>query len=103
MRKLSIKWTDEANQEYICTLNRLKRMYGALKVHVKIKEKVNEVVKILSSFPFSGAVFMEIEEMEIRKIVVTSNYSIFYKVLDEEIIIVSFWNNKQDLSNLTFE
>ena len=53
---------------------------------------VLDITKHISTFP---QMFPEFNDCKIRKTLINSNISLFYKVLDKQIELLIFWNNKQ--------
>ncbi len=97
-----IRWTEKAEKQYLDTLQQLQELFPDSHYHLKVQERVTETTKLLKRFPSSGAVFTEIKGVQVRKIVITFNYSIFYKLSETEIQIVTFWDNRQNPKRLDF-
>ena len=53
----------------------------------------------LKDFPRIGAIY---QKREVRRVIVLSYFSIFYRILEEqnEIEIVAFWDNRNDPKKL---
>ena len=58
---------------------------------------VLDITKHISTFP---QMFPEFNDCKIRKTLINSNISLFYKVLDKQIELLIFWNNKQSPTKL---
>ncbi len=55
---------------------------------------------LISLSPLLGRVVYQNDRMEVRKMNVLNNYSIYYEVLLDKINILFFWDNRQDPKNL---
>jgi plasmid stabilization system protein ParE len=65
----------------------------------KLYSKVNKAVANLIKFPFLGKIT---DNPDCRALVI-DDYAIFYKVLDTEILIVLFWDHRQNPDLLSKE
>ncbi|SEG03154.1 Plasmid stabilization system protein ParE [Halpernia humi] len=94
-----VKWTDEAEEKYFETLefwieNNKSTTYS--------KKIVNEVIyteSLLKDNPLIGQI-VEGTKDEVRRVLVLYNYSIFYRINENIIEIISFWANKMNPEDL---
>ena len=96
MAKRIVKWTRTADIQYVGILeywvkrNKSKTYSKKLiKLVAERTEQIKETPSIYKSADF-----------EDTRVVSLANFSIFYKVSDEEIIITAFWDNRQDPEKL---
>ncbi|MEN2718690.1 type II toxin-antitoxin system RelE/ParE family toxin [Capnocytophaga sputigena] len=66
-----------------------------------MEKEVAKISNTLKTFPKIGAIY---ESKGIRRVVILSNFSIFYRILEEqnEIEIIAFWDNRNDPEKLQF-
>lgn len=66
----------------------------SLKLHTEIKR----ILKVVKDTPLIG---VEVEQRKsIRRVLIFSNYSLFYTFDKENIYILSFWDNRQNPDSL---
>jgi hypothetical protein len=71
----------------------------------RIRAKIKETFSKLSSYPKTGK--ERSEDKEVRQIIVLSHFSLFYRIYElkedlTEIVIVTFWDNRNDPNKLKF-
>ena len=95
-RRLKVVWTQQAESqlqetlEYWINKNKSTKYANSLLLEVLSKSKK------LETDPFLAP---RTEFVEIRNLVV-KDYSLFYKVLEIEIVILAFWDNRRNPDNL---
>ena len=96
MAKRIIKWTRTADIQYVGILEYWVKRNKSATYSKKLIKIVAKRTKEIAKTPL---IFKEADYKDTR---VTSlgNYSIFYKVTDEEILITAFWDNRQDPNKL---
>ena len=65
---------------------------GSKTFSVKLIRRIKSRMKIISQFPYLGPQ----TEIEGIRVINVSHFSIFYKVTENEIGVVAFWDNRQD-------
>jgi plasmid stabilization system protein ParE len=90
---LEILWTKRAEKKFDQILIYLLDEWGE-KVTKAFVRKVYDFLDILSEFPEIGSV--ENISKNIRGFTIIKQVSIFYKVKDNQIIILLFFNNRQN-------
>ncbi|WP_426667524.1 type II toxin-antitoxin system RelE/ParE family toxin [Mucilaginibacter sp. McL0603] len=88
-----IKFTPEAEETYDAVVTQLRQRWGDRFV-VKFEIKVLKCLDTITTTPYIYPVTEE--NTGIRKCLLHKNCSMFYKVYDEAILIVCFWDNRQD-------
>lgn len=96
MAQLKIVWTKTAIQQRIHILKYWKLRTGNIKYSQKIKTRIKNRTNILKIFPFSG----RYTDFKGIRAVAIEDYSIFYEVEIDRIIIMAFWDNRQDPQQL---
>jgi len=92
-----IIWSDEAEVDYIETLNYWIENNQSDKYALKLMEEVEKKEDLISENPFTGTP-SEIEN--VKSVLVDRNFSIYYKKNDDTIEILSFWDNRRNPENL---
>lgn len=101
IRELEVSWSYEAEIQYYDTLLFWIEKTKSEKYSEKIEKEVAKISNTLKTFPKIGAIY---ESKGIRRVVILSNFSIFYRILEEqnEIEIIAFWDNRNDPEKLQF-
>ena len=90
---LTIYWTKQADQKFDQILKYLEEEWGD-KVTRAFVRKVYDFLDILSEFPEIGT--LENAERNIRGFVIVKQLTVFYKIKDDTIILLSFFDNRQN-------
>jgi len=88
-----VKFTPKAEETYDSLVTQLRERWGD-KFVIKFENKVSKAIELISKSPFTCTVTEE--NLEIRRCVLHKNCSMLYKVYDDEILIICFWDNRQD-------
>lgn len=65
---------------------------------LKLNAEIKRVLKVVKDTPLIG---VEVEQRRhIRRVLIFSNYSLFYTFDKENVYILSFWDNRQNPENL---
>ncbi|HEY4194997.1 MAG TPA: hypothetical protein VGM63_05650 [Mucilaginibacter sp.] len=88
-----IRFTPEAEETYESLVMQLRQKWGEKFVN-KFEVKVSRSLDTISTEPFIYPVAEE--NTEIRKCLLHKNCSMLYKAYDNVILIVCFWDNRQD-------
>ena len=101
IRKLEVSWSYEDQIQFYDTLLFWIEKTKSEKYSEKIEKEVAKISNTLKTFPKIGAIY---ESKGIRRVVILSNFSIFYRILEEqnEIEIIAFWDNRNDPEKLQF-
>ncbi len=93
-----IKWSEQAKIELQEILLFWKKYNKSNSYSVKLNTEVQRVVKELIRFPY---IWAEVEGYKnVRRALVFHNYSVFYIVENNTIVILSFWDNRRNPNNL---
>jgi plasmid stabilization system protein ParE len=94
---MRVVWTDEALADYYQNIDYLLKEWTD-QVALNFIEDVDAVISLIVSHP---ELFPLTDYHGIRKAVVRKQITLFYKISDNYIQLIRFWNNYQDPSRLT--
>ena len=90
--KLPIGWTDDARETFDSTINQIEVKWGTASAE-KFVRSANKVIGSISTQPY---LFKASYTANIRKAVITGQTSMFYEVHATHIVILFFWDNRQE-------
>lgn len=90
---LEIVWTKRADQKFDKILDYLNSEFGQRVTSAFVK-KVYDFLDILSEFPEIGTI--EHKAKQIRGFTLIKQVNIFYKIKNSKIIILNFFDNRQN-------
>ena len=93
---LKIHWTPESKITYNNTLESISEKWPAK----ELKKFVQKTENVLSNISQNPELFPRSKRKNTRKCVVTRHTSLFYRIKQDEIELVSFWDNRQDPKKL---
>ena len=96
MAKRSVVWTETAKMQRREILKYWTLKTGSTKYAEKLIALIKERIEIISNHPES----CKLSEYSQTREAAMGNFSIYYKIFKTEIIITSFWDNRQDPSEL---
>jgi plasmid stabilization system protein ParE len=88
-----IRFTLEAEETFDALCQQLRERWGERFV-TKFETKVSKVFDKISLTPYIYPVADE--NTDLRKCILHKNCSMLYKVYDDTIVIICFWDNRQD-------
>jgi len=90
VRVIATPWAEET---FTLLTNQLRQRWGDGFV-TKFETKVEKCIRTIVMSPY---IYPVIEEnMELRKCVLHKNCSMLYRIVEEGVLIVCFWDNRQD-------
>ena len=89
---LEVRWTEEAEFTFDQIVAFIESHWGASSSH----KFINRTRKLLTSISKHPYLFPESGIENVRKAVITKQTSVFYEVYPDKIILVFFWDNRQD-------
>ena len=89
----TIVWHRKANNEFNAIINYLQINWNK-KVTKSFVEKAYQIIEILREYPELGTI--ENYEKQIRGFVITKHNTLFYRVEGDELILLSFFDNRQN-------
>jgi plasmid stabilization system protein ParE len=90
---LEIRFTPEAEETFDAVVSQLKAGWGDKFVQ-KFENKVSSSLKTIAVSPYLYPIIEA--NSNLRKCILHKNCSMLYKVYEREILIVCFWDNRQD-------
>lgn len=90
---LEVKFTPEAEETFDLLMLQLKNKWGEGFV-VDLENKILNSLSLISKNPFIHSIV--IGQSEIRKCVLHKNCSMLYRVANDAIEIICFWDNRQE-------
>jgi plasmid stabilization system protein ParE len=88
-----IEWTKEADETFEIIVELLDSVWGT-KETTKFIKRVNQLLFTIREQPFIFK-FSEIN-LDIKKALISKQTSFFYKIEKDRIIILYFWDNRQE-------
>ena len=95
MAKKEIIWSDLAKLEFSNVLEFYVFKNGSSDYSLKILEEVEDLLETLSKNEFIG----RLTSNKITRVIPMKVYLIFYEINANQIEILSFWDNRQDIKN----
>ena len=93
---MKIEWSKGAYKDYDEILDYIIKEFG-LNPARNLKKKLLENISILSAQPFAGKVEINNPETETQyRSLSCKQYRIIYTLMGDQLIIMSFWNNKKN-------
>jgi hypothetical protein len=88
-----IKFTPEAEDTFDALSEQLANRWGLEYVY-QFEDRVIKALNIISETPLLYPII--VESSQIRKCVLHRSCSLLYKVIDNSILIICFWDSRQD-------
>ena len=89
---LAVNWTDEAQETFDGIVELIDQKWG-YKSAVEFVSNVQRVIHLISVQPY---MFKEVSIPDCRQVVVTKQTSMFYTIRNDSIIILFFYDNRQE-------
>ena len=89
---LEIKWSKKADQKFDNILKYLALQWGE-GVTKNFVKKTYDLLDVLAEFPELGSI--ENQEKGIRGFTIVKQVNIFYRIKDQKIILLDFFDNRQ--------
>ncbi len=96
MARRNVVWTRTADLQFVGILEYWVKRNKSNSYSKKLIELVAERIKQISKTPF----IYKLTDFEDTRVASLGNFSIYYKVNEEQIIIYAFWDNRQDPKKL---
>lgn len=96
MAKRKVRWTRTANIQYVGILEYWVERNKSNTYSKKLIKIVAERTKKIAVSPL----IYKSTDFKDTRVSPLGNYSIFYKITDQEILVTAFWDNRQDPKKL---
>jgi plasmid stabilization system protein ParE len=90
---LRVQWTKRADKKFDKIIDYLLVEWNE-KVAKSFVKNVYDLIEILAEYPEIGT--LENEEKEIRGLTIVKQVNVFYKVKDDQLIVLNFFDNRKD-------
>lgn len=90
-----ILWTDFALEELANTIEYLKDNFSEKEIN-KLAREIERITELISKNP---EIFPNSEKMNIRKVVILRFNTLYYRINNQNIEIISFFSNRQSPAN----
>ena len=90
---LSIRFSPESEETFEALVEQLNQRWGK-KYVAKFKEETIKSLKLISNSPYLYPIADQ--DRDVRKCVLHKNCAMFYKIQEQYIMVLYFWDNRQD-------
>ncbi|MFC6268513.1 type II toxin-antitoxin system RelE/ParE family toxin [Frigoriflavimonas asaccharolytica] len=97
----TVKWTPEAEEQYYKNLDFWIENNKSSTYSEKIIEEVIYMESLLIANPLIG-IIVENTNNEVRRVLILTNFALYYRLKNEVIEILTFWGNKMNPKDLKF-
>lgn len=91
-----IDWTTEAERTYDNIVLYLNQQWSEREVR-NFVSRVNEVLKLIAENP---SLYKKSKQKDIHEAVINKHNTLYYKVKEDSIDLLNFWDNRQASENL---
>jgi plasmid stabilization system protein ParE len=88
-----IRFTPESEETFDAVISQLRDRWGEGFVN-KFESKISKIINAISETPHLYPIFDE--NTEVRRCVLHKNCSLLYRVYGNTVLIVCFWDNRQE-------
>lgn len=96
MAKRTVVWTRTADLQFVGVLAYWAKRNHSSTYSKKLMQSVAEVLQQVALTPL----MYRLAEYKDFRVVTLENFSIYYRVLESQIVVVAFWDNRQDPKKL---
>ena len=93
---MQVIWSDEAIEDYHQNIDYLLKNWS-VKVALEFTEDVEAIIQLIKAHP---ELYPLSDYTEIRRAVVRRQITLFFKIKNETIDLIRFWNNYKDIEKL---
>jgi len=94
-----IVWNKDAEEKFDDIVTRLEKEYSA-KTAERFVKRVSTKINMLKSYPEIGRPSQKVKE--VRLLNVYKHYRMFYRIKNDYVVIIDFFNTKQDPNKSRF-
>lgn len=92
---MNVIWSPEAKKDFWNNIDYLEVEWSE-KTVLHFIEKVNTTIDLLKN---DNVLFVKTNYKNVYKLVITKHISLYYRIENESVQLLRFWNNFQDLEN----
>ncbi|WCT12746.1 type II toxin-antitoxin system RelE/ParE family toxin [Mucilaginibacter jinjuensis] len=89
---LAVNWTDEAQETFDGIVELIDQKWG----HKSASEFISHVQRVIMLISIQPYMFKEVSIPNCRQVVITKQTSMFYTVQNDSIVILFFYDNRQN-------
>ena len=90
--KLQIHWSDNAKHSFRAIISQIESKWSEKEVAKFVKKSFN-VLETISNSPL---IYQSTQYKDVRRAVITKQTSVLYKINDDFIEVLFFWDNRQE-------
>jgi len=90
---LKVYWSKRADQKFDAVISYLSEEWGEMTTKAFVK-RVYDFLDILAEFPEIGT--LENADRNIRGFVIVKQLTVFYKIVDNRIVLLNFFDNRMN-------
>ncbi len=94
-----VRWTENAKEDFERILTFLEKEWS-LKIAENFVSKFFSKLDVISEYPFVGSESVKVKK--VRKILVTKHNVLYYMIQRNEIILLDFFDTRQDIDKDKF-
>lgn len=94
-----IEWTENAKQDLFKIIEYLVEEWS-VEVAENFVDKLDSILELLANSPFIGTASNK--KKGVRQILVTRHNRLFYRIIDDKIVLLDFFDTRQDPSKNIF-
>lgn len=92
---MNVIWSPQAKKDFWNNIDYLEAEWSE-KTVLNFIEKVNTTIDLLKN---DNVLFVKTNYRNVYKVVITKHISLYYRIENNKIELLRFWNNFQDLEN----
>jgi plasmid stabilization system protein ParE len=96
---LNIIWSENAVEDVLENIDYLEKRWTKIEVD-KLSEKIDAVLEQLSK---GNLIFKPSGYENTYEVPIVKQITLYYKIQDNDILLIRFWNNYRDPNNLVIE
>lgn len=89
---LSVEWTDEAKETFDSIVSLIERKWSDKEIRSFV-QRTQKIISLIADQPYMYKASLN---NNVRQVVITPQTSMFYQINAEFIIILFFWDNRQE-------
>lgn len=99
MARRQITWTEHAKSEFMDILQYYNDRNGNSRYSKKLFIAIQKILDIVSMHPFLG----KMTDIEGVRVIIYKDFQLFYRVIDNKLTVLSFWDSRQDPDTLILD
>lgn len=92
-KKFEVVFTPEAEQTYQAISEQIRERWGD-QVVLNLQDKIEKCMLLISNSPLIYSIMDK--PTEVRRCILHKNCSLLYKIFDQKVVVICFWDNRQE-------